>query len=49
MSYYSIAYNTRLVPPDKVPKTYEDLLDPQWKGKMSWRIGIVKRHAAVHH
>jgi iron(III) transport system substrate-binding protein len=39
LSYYSIAYNTRLVPADKVPKTYEDLLDPQWKGKMSWRIG----------
>jgi iron(III) transport system substrate-binding protein len=22
-----------------VPKTFEDLLDPQWKGKISWRIG----------
>jgi iron(III) transport system substrate-binding protein len=39
LSYYSIAYNTRLVPPDKVPKTYEDLLAPQWKGKLAWRIG----------
>ena len=39
LSYFSIAYNTRLVPPDRVPKTFEDLLDPQWKGKMSWRIG----------
>jgi ABC-type Fe3+ transport system substrate-binding protein len=39
LSYFSIAYNTRLVPADKVPKTYQDLLDPQWKGKMSWRIG----------
>src|SRR5215472_4504045 len=39
LSYYSIAYNTRLVPPDKVPKSYEDLLAPQWKGKMAWRIG----------
>jgi iron(III) transport system substrate-binding protein len=39
LSYYSIAYSTRLVPADKVPKTYEDLLDPQWKGKMAWRIG----------
>jgi iron(III) transport system substrate-binding protein len=39
LSYYSIAYNTRLVPADKVPKTYDDLLDPQWKGKLSWRIG----------
>ena len=39
LSYYSVAYNTRLVPADKVPKNYEDLLDPQWKGKMGWRIG----------
>jgi ABC-type Fe3+ transport system substrate-binding protein len=39
LSYYSIAYNTRTVPADKVPKTYADLLDPQWKGKMAWRIG----------
>lgn len=39
LSYYSIAYNTKLVPPDKVPKSYEGLLDPQWKGKIAWRIG----------
>ena len=39
LSYYSIAYNTRLAPADKVPKSYEDLLDLQWKGKMAWRIG----------
>jgi ABC-type Fe3+ transport system substrate-binding protein len=39
LSYYSIAYSTRLVLPNKVPKSYEDLLDPQWKGKMAWRIG----------
>jgi ABC-type Fe3+ transport system substrate-binding protein len=39
LSYYSIAYNTRLVPPDKAPKRYEDLLDPQWKGRIAWRIG----------
>jgi iron(III) transport system substrate-binding protein len=35
LSYYSIAYNTRLVPADKVPKSYGDLLDPQWKSKMA--------------
>jgi iron(III) transport system substrate-binding protein len=39
LSYYSIAYNTRLVPENKMPKTFEDLLDPQWKGKIAWRIG----------
>ena len=39
LSYYSIAYNTRQVPDAKIPRSYEDLLDPQWKGKMAWRIG----------
>jgi ABC-type Fe3+ transport system substrate-binding protein len=38
LSYFSIAYNTNLVPADKVPKSYEDLLDPQWKGKMAWVV-----------
>jgi len=28
------AYNTKLVPPQDVPKRWEDLLDPKWKGKM---------------
>jgi ABC-type Fe3+ transport system substrate-binding protein len=39
LSYYGIAYNTKLVPADAVPKTYEDLLDPRWRGKIAWRIG----------
>jgi iron(III) transport system substrate-binding protein len=39
VSYFSIAYNTKLVPPDQVPKTYDDLLDPRWRGKLAWRIG----------
>lgn len=39
LSYYSIAYNTKLVPPEKVPRSYADLLDPQWKGRIAWRIG----------
>ena len=39
LSYYSIAYNTRLITADKAPRTYEDLLDPQWRGKLAWRVG----------
>ncbi len=39
VSYFGTAYNTKLVPPDQVPRTYEDLLDPRWKGKLAWRIG----------
>ena len=29
-----MGYNTRMVAPHEVPKTFEDLLDPQWKGKL---------------
>jgi ABC-type Fe3+ transport system substrate-binding protein len=29
-------YNTELVKKADVPKTYADLLDPKWKGKMIW-------------
>ncbi|MEA2904109.1 MAG: iron(III) transport system substrate-binding protein [Alphaproteobacteria bacterium] len=32
----SAAYNTRTVPADQAPKSYQDLLDPRWKGKMVW-------------
>ena len=33
-----IAYNTNLVKADDAPKSFADLLDPRWKGK------IVKAH-----
>jgi iron(III) transport system substrate-binding protein len=33
-----IEYNTKLVKPEEVPKSFADLLDPKWKGK------IVKAH-----
>lgn len=39
LSYYCMAYNTDLVPEDEVPTTFEDLLDPKWKGQIAWRIG----------
>ncbi len=29
-----IAYNTRLVPPDEAPKSFADLLQPKWIGKL---------------
>jgi iron(III) transport system substrate-binding protein len=31
------AINTKLVPVSERPKSYEDLLDPKWAGKMAWR------------
>ncbi len=30
------AYNTRMVKPNEVPKSYQDLLHPRWKGRMIW-------------
>jgi iron(III) transport system substrate-binding protein len=35
-----IAYNTNMVKPEDAPKSFADLLDPKWKGKM------VKAHPA---
>jgi iron(III) transport system substrate-binding protein len=29
-----MAYNTNLLKPAELPKSYDDLLDPKWKGKM---------------
>jgi iron(III) transport system substrate-binding protein len=35
--YYScVAINTDLVKDGNVPKTWDDLLDPKWKGKLVW-------------
>jgi ABC-type Fe3+ transport system substrate-binding protein len=30
------AYNTNLVPKGSEPRTYGDLVDPKWKGRMAW-------------
>jgi iron(III) transport system substrate-binding protein len=35
-SYGGLSYNTKLVPPDQAPKTWADLLKPQYKGKMAF-------------
>ncbi len=31
-------FNTDLVPRGTEPQTFEDLLDPKWKGKMAWNV-----------
>ena len=33
-------FNTQLVPKGTEPKTFADLLDPKWKGKMAWSSNI---------
>jgi len=48
-NFFTIAYNTRLVKPDEVPATYQDLLQPRWAGRIGieasdsdWFAGLVK-------
>lgn len=35
--FYGIAVNTDLVKPADEPKSWDDLLEPKWKGKMVWQ------------
>src|SRR5262245_45846364 len=34
--FQTLGYNADLVPASEVPKSYRDLLDPKWKGKLAW-------------
>ena len=34
--FFASGYNTRMIKPSEAPKTYEDLLNPRWKGQMMW-------------
>jgi len=34
LNIFSLAYNTNLIKPAELPKTYQDLLNPKWKGKL---------------
>ena len=38
--YWTSAYNTNLASTADAPKTYEDLLDPKWKGKIAWTYDL---------
>ncbi len=42
-----MGYNTRLVKPDEVPATYEDLLQPKWRGRLGIEASNVAWFAAV--
>lgn len=49
-----IAYNSKLIPANEAPRTWKDLLDPKWKGKMVTAhpgySGVIATHvlALVH-
>lgn len=34
--FMTLGYNTRMVKPNEVPKTWEDLLNPKWRGQIIW-------------
>lgn len=37
---WTMAYNTKLVSKDKLPKSYDDLLNPEWRGKLAVDIRV---------
>lgn len=41
------AYNTNLLKKEDLPKTYDDLLDPKWKGKLGIEAQIPEWYATV--
>ena len=34
--FMTLGYNTRMVKPNEVPKSWEDLLNPKWRGEVIW-------------
>lgn len=34
--FMTLGYNTRMVKPSEVPKSWEDLLNPRWRGEIIW-------------
>lgn len=47
VSVFTQAYNTKLIKEEELPKTWEDLLDPKWKGKLSVEAGDFDWFAGV--
>ena len=48
MNIFTMAYNTNLIKKEDLPKTYQDLLNPKWKGKLGveaedidWFAGVI--------
>jgi iron(III) transport system substrate-binding protein len=47
LTLYVMSYNTNLVKPDEVPKTYADLLKPRWNGRLALESDDVPWFASV--
>lgn len=47
LSVWVQAYNTNLVKKEDLPKTYQDLLDPKWKGKLGIEAKVQEWYSTV--
>lgn len=47
MSVWVQAYNTSLIAKEDLPKTYRDLLDPKWKGKLGIEGNVLEWYSTV--
>ena len=47
LSVWVQAYNTRLVKKEDLPRTFQDLLDPKWKGKLGIEARVPEWYATV--
>lgn len=47
LSVWVQAYNSNLVKKEELPKSYADLLDPRWKGKLGYEVENVDWFSAV--
>src|SRR6185436_11301841 len=47
LNIFSAAYNTNLVKADEVPKSYEDLKNPRWKGRLAIEADDVDWFASI--
>ena len=46
-NFFTIGYNTKLVKPEEVPNTYEDLLHPRFAGRLALEAGDSDWFAAI--
>ncbi len=47
INFFVLGYNTKLIPPNDVPRSYADLLNPKWAGKIGVEASDVAWFAAV--
>jgi iron(III) transport system substrate-binding protein len=47
LSVWVQAYNTRLIKKEDLPRTFQDLLDPKWKGKLGIEANVPEWYSTV--